>query len=215
MFILKRRALLFVMAAAMGAVLCCGCSDNGIGDAFMFERLGGINDCGTDGNAGSCKTVVLGGTTWMAENLNYKTGNSRCFEDEKYNCNKFGRLYDWETAKTACTAVGWRLPDTADWRKLVALAGGVDVAGKKLRSKFGWGGDRNGTDDFGFSALPGGPQYGSFYNLFNGSYGHWWTATESSSGSAYGRGMGYNNDHLDEPTYNKGSDLSVRCVKND
>ena len=45
----------------------------------------------------------------------------------------------------------------------------------------------NGTDDFGFSALPGGYRYdsdGTFYDA--GLYGYWWSSSPSG-GSAWTR----------------------------
>ncbi len=60
--------------------------------------------------------------------------------------------------------------------------GGEKVAGKKLKAKSGWndykGKSGNGTDEFGFSALPGGigSASGSFANV--GSHGFWWSASE-------------------------------------
>ena len=198
-------------AAAVGAVLCCGCSESGIGEAFVIERLGGGNDCGVDGTAGSCNKAGLGGKTWMTENLNRKVGNSWCYDNKESNCKKYGRLYDWETAKTACPS-GWRLPDTADWRRLVDAAGGYSVAGKALKSKFGWYGGGNGTDTYGFSALPGGNRYsdGGFYDA--GYHGYWWTATEFSDGLAYFRIMFYSSVIVYEYNYFKSFGFSVRSV---
>jgi uncharacterized protein (TIGR02145 family) len=171
------------------------------------------------------KTVTIGGVTWMAEDLDYQadsswvTENCEPNEDAEETCLRISRLYDWETAKSACPA-GWKLPDTADWGKLAAAAGGDEAAGKKLKSKSGWNnrGDESGgggTDDFGFSALPGG--YRHFYDrdIRSAGYnGYWWTAAENGSGDAYGLGMSYNGDYLDAPNnFNKSSGFSVRCVQ--
>ena len=123
------------------------------------------------------RTVKIGTQIWMAENLNFKVGNSACYDDEKSNCTKYGRLYTWgaaidsvgkygENAKGCgngehCTPIppvrgicpeGWHLPDTIEWRVLIDVAGGEDDAGKALKSKSGWKNDGNGTDEFGFSA---------------------------------------------------------------
>jgi hypothetical protein len=79
--VFTRQRWIFFVAAV---VLCCRCSDNGVGGAFLIERNGGNNECGKDGTAGSCKTVKMpDGKTWMAENLNYKTGNSWCYDDKE------------------------------------------------------------------------------------------------------------------------------------
>ena len=54
------------------------------------------------------QTVTLGDQTWLAQDLNYETDNSWCYDDDPENCDTYGRLYDWEAARTACPA-GWHL----------------------------------------------------------------------------------------------------------
>jgi uncharacterized protein (TIGR02145 family) len=162
------------------------------------------------------KTVTIGTQTWMARNLNYKTkSGSWCYDDSISYCKRYGRLYDWKTATTVCPK-GWKLPSREDWNILVAAAGGWKTAGEKLKSKSGWndykGKNGNGTDDFGFSALPGGHRYtdGLFYTA--GYCGYWWTASEFSDGLAYFRFMSYFYDLVNEFYYVKGYGFSVRCV---
>jgi uncharacterized protein (TIGR02145 family) len=89
-------------------------------------------------------------------------------------------------------------------------------AGTKLKSDAGWydwdgNNSGNGTDDFGFSALPGGSRRtgGGFYNA--GSSGFWWTATEYGSEDAYGRYMNYYYDNVYGYYGDKGLGSSVRC----
>jgi uncharacterized protein (TIGR02145 family) len=166
----------------------------------------------TDGRDGKTyKTVAIGGKTWMAENLDYKIGKSWCYDKKESNCAQYGRLYDWKTAKSACPS-GWHLPSNQEWDGLVGAAGGETTAGKKLKSTSSWSGNGNGTDEYGFSALPGGYRYsdGSFYGA--GYYGFWCTATENDASEAYYRDMAYENDNVYEGTYDKEGGLSVRCV---
>ena len=69
------------------------------------------------------------------------------------------------------------------------------------------------TKEFGFTALPGG------YHNSNGSYnligvaGRWWTSTESGSGVAWYRVIGYNSSAIASPENAKNSGFSVRCVR--
>jgi uncharacterized protein (TIGR02145 family) len=79
------------------------------------------------------------------------------------NCQKYGRLYNWETAKKVCP-FGWHLPSDVEWNKL-----GGEEAGKYLKAKNGWNNFKsksgNGEDIFGFSALPGG--FGYSYSSYS------------------------------------------------
>ncbi len=131
------------------------------------------------------KTVKIGEQVWMAENLNWEGAGCQ-YNDSPIFGNAFGRLYKWDEAMKSAPP-GWHLPTDAEWQQLVDFAGGNDVASNKLRAKDGWQG--NGTDDFGFSALPGGyrGRYGDFLTI--GVSGDWWSATEKDSEGAYRRGM--------------------------
>jgi uncharacterized protein (TIGR02145 family) len=155
------------------------------------------------------RTVVIGGKKWMAENINYQTGNSQCYRDDDSYCDRYGRMYNWETSKNACPS-GWHLPSTLEWIDLVRVAGG-DEMDKKLRSTSGWNGNGNGTDVYGFSALPGGWRYadGTFSDVGDGGY--WWTATEHDASKAYTRDMKGN--AVIEFKSNKNGLGSVRCVQ--
>jgi len=158
------------------------------------------------------------GKRWMTENLNIETDDSWCYNNSADSCNKYGRLYDWETANTVCPN-GWKLPDTADWNRLVTTAGGKDIAGKKLKSKSGWndfnGKSGNGTDDYGFSALPGGWRYSDGRFDAGGEDGCWWTATEYVDNRAYLLGMELHRDAVGDGWNEKSSGRSVRCVKDE
>jgi len=177
-------------------------------------------------NGKKYNTVRIGGKTWMAENLNYqpKTGNSACHGNNNSNCNKYGRLYDWNTALNVCP-IGWHLPNTNEWKYLVTLIGERE-AGIKLKTKSGWNNNGNGMDDYGFSALPSGNGYfhkpnpfvrnsgqPSFGNLGEGAF--WWTATayEYDSGKAKYRYVYYNNKDAAQYETEKESAYSVRCIQ--
>jgi uncharacterized protein (TIGR02145 family) len=191
-----------------GAVGLIGCTD---------ENNPGGGGGGGGGNYNNGE-VRIGNQTWTTKNININTANSWCYDGNSSNCAKYGRLYTWEAAKSVCANMGggWRLPDTADWNKLVAYAGGSIVAGKKLKSTTGWASSAsyngNGTDDVGFSALPGGSRGsdGSFYDA--GYYGYWWSATEYVAGNAYLRSMFYL-DYVLEDNDGKSDGFSVRCVQ--
>ncbi|MCL2183843.1 MAG: hypothetical protein FWB85_10285, partial [Chitinispirillia bacterium] len=154
-------------------------------------------------------TVRIGNLTWMAQNLNYATSDSWCYGDDPSNCTKYGRLYTWDAAMSACPA-GWRLPTREDWNNLVQAVGGSSMAGTRLKARAP---DWDGTDDYEFSALPAGGRdtYGTFYGA--GAYGIWWSATENGSGNAYLRDVISNNARVNENNYAKGYGFSARCVR--
>jgi uncharacterized protein (TIGR02145 family) len=171
-----------------------------------------------DGNV--YRTVKIGNQVWMAENLNYKTDGSWCYDNDEANGKKYGRLYTWDAAKAACPKE-WHLPTRQEWDDLVARLGGRGSAGERLKAKSGWndhkGQGGNGTDFYGFSALPGGFCDNSDDSFSGaGDYGGWWTAEENSSGHANPRvmsnGGSYVADYFD---YYKSGGNSVRCVKDD
>ena len=165
----------------------------------------------TDSRDGKKYATVKIGQTWMAENLNYDAEGSKCCENNPANCQTYGRLYDWNTALKACPS-GWHLPNGDEWQKLVDIVGGDKTAGAILKAASGWNKNGNGTDEFGFSALPGGGGYsdGGFFDV---DLGYWWSASEDNSGSAYRRRMFYYSDDADWSISLKSRLLSVRCVQ--
>ena len=124
----------------------------------MFSELSKRDMFGTfiDSRDGKVyKTVQIGNQLWMAENLAYNSGPG-CYvvgEVEKY-----GFLYDFDTARNVCPA-GWHLPSNEEWTILINYQGGEEVAGGKLKSKKNWDkyhGKNYGDNQSGFSALPAG-----------------------------------------------------------
>jgi uncharacterized protein (TIGR02145 family) len=159
------------------------------------------------------EAVRIGRQVWTAKNLDIKPkqGNSWCYENDEANCKKYGRLYDWVAAINACPA-GWHLPSDEEWQQLKKAAGGGS-AGKKLKAKRGWNNNGNGTDRYGFSALPGGVRSsaGSFYDA--GDFGYWWSSSENSGSFARSWLMGNDNEYLGQIDDSATLGFSVRCVK--
>ena len=164
------------------------------------------------------RQVTIGEQTWMAENVNYETtSGSFCSDDEPNFCDKYGRFYTWTAAKEACPT-GWSLPTNDDWNVLFNEVGGIDVAGRKLRSTSGWKDDDNGTDDYGFSILPAG-----FYFFYSSSesytqtskttHAEFWVNNELSTTDAYRMYFYYLYDQASPNTYPKNHGFSVRCIK--
>ncbi len=118
-----------------------------------------------------------------------------CYNNEPDSCTKYGGLYKWdemmqyttqEGAQGICPP-GWYIPTNEEWK---VLEGAVDSqygigdpewdlmeirgldAGTNLKATSGWIDGGNGTDLFGFSALPAGKHYslGSYDAVGMNSY---------------------------------------------
>jgi uncharacterized protein (TIGR02145 family) len=214
-----------VVSAAVVLVVCGGKKEKGVsggaesGDSSrLVEAMESGAKAGdgakfTDSRDGKTyKTVKIGTAVWMAENLNFAADGSKCYENNDVNCAKYGRFYDWATALKACPA-GFHLPSDDEWTALVNYTGGEDKAGKKLKSAAGWNEDGNGTNDYGWSALPGG--YGDSDGNFSiaGFNGNWWSATDNNAYNAWYRYMGYDDENVGRGSRTKTDLFSVRCVQ--
>ena len=166
---------------------------------------------------------------------------SWCYDNEPKKCDVAGRLYTWAAAIDSVKLAtdtknpqdcgdgkkcalpdtvygicppGWHLPSKAEFGTLLTVMGGQSTASNVLKSQSGWAESKNGTDAFGFSALPVGgwaPLYG-FYLAGNGAY--FWSATGFDADYAEHLGIDYDkeNTFLDFAYKHGGS--SVRCMKN-
>ena len=167
-------------------------------------------------------------------------GTSVSSAKENENYQNYGVLYNWPASLDACPA-GWHLPAGEEWTQLIDYLGekygisntdDVDGTGNALKScrqeDSPLGGECNthehprwnsnnthyGTDQFNFSALPGG------YLLPGGAQpvgygGYWWTSTEQSENFViYGSMRDYKGDVNFTTTY-KDYAFSVRCVRDE
>lgn len=196
--------------------------------ASLAFLLSACSESFTDSRDGQSYDVVkIGSLTWMAENLNYETETSACPDGDSRNCKRLGRLYSWAEAKTVCPE-GWRLPTKSDFAELISAASGDDarpLAGAALKAKDGWFKKGNGTDDFGFNALPAGYRGaiskaddgtisgGKFDGI--GGYAYFWSATEDSENpesNAYYLFLSFSSDAASLNAFAKEDYRSVRCV---
>jgi len=161
------------------------------------------------------ETVVIGNLRWMTKNLNSWTfSGSSCYGKKRDNCRKYGRLYDFETAKRICPK-GWRLPTDAEWSELDRILG--EDGGAKLKSRDGWENDDDasgsGNDEVGFHALPSGIVYEGSY-MYQGFHAYYWTSTERDSTTAYYRSLSYDASDIYRYYNFKTAGYAVRCVQN-
>ncbi|MDR2553906.1 MAG: fibrobacter succinogenes major paralogous domain-containing protein [Fibromonadaceae bacterium] len=225
---------LFAKLAAFGLALiftfsCSGGDDNEPGSGSYTEKGNDI---------ANYKIKQIGTQVWMTENLSYNVSGSVCYDNDPANCTKYGRLYDWATAMdldiscnyNSCSSqiaekhrgicpANWHLPSDAEWDILVNYAGDSSTAGGKLKTTSGWNNDElglsgNGTDDFGFAALPSGRGFpnGDFRSV--GYAGYWWSASENGADYVYLRFMSYDYEGVNRDGNDGKYRLrSVRCVK--
>ncbi|HPQ35198.1 MAG TPA: fibrobacter succinogenes major paralogous domain-containing protein [Tenuifilaceae bacterium] len=185
-------------------------------------------------------SVKIGKQVWMAKNLDVahfrngdpilhaKTNKEWKAADEqgkpawcyynnanKKNGEKYGKLYNWYAVNDprGLAPEGWHVPTDEEWQELIDFAGGEDDAGTKLKAKSGWDANGNGTDEYGFSALPGGYREddGEFYNI--GYSGYWWSSTENGTVTAWTRSMRYYVSLVYRSNNLKSWGFSVRCVR--
>lgn len=162
----------------------------------------------TDIDGNTYKTVSIGNQIWMAENLKtttYKDGTpitliedrvtwgnlsteAYCWYDNDQTAygDTYGAIYNYYAVATRNLCPdGWRVASREDWKALdeyLTDNGHDGTEGTALKATNGWENDGNGTDDYGFSALPGGRRNYSFNDA--GRFSCWWvTGSPAGHGS--------------------------------
>jgi hypothetical protein len=137
-------------------------------------------------NGNQYETVTIDGKKWMNENLDFETEGSWCYANDNANCQKYGRLYTWRAAQTACPE-GWHLASENEWSLLINNADEFEVLLSGFRNS-------NGK-----------------YELENVRADFW-----TSDIAANARGVYYyysaNSKRFSKNTYDKQGGMSVRCV---
>ena len=130
----------------------------------------------------------------------------------------YGKECDFTSTRSATFVQGvcpggWHLPSKKEWNALFTVVGGDSTAGKLLKSQTGWYNRGNGTDAFGFSALPAGGRNGDGEGYNEGDYAYFWSSTELNSNYAYDVHLGYGGDDAGLLYNIKNNGFSVRCLK--
>jgi uncharacterized protein (TIGR02145 family) len=186
----------------------------------------------TDADGNDYPVVQIGTQIWMAENLKttkFRDGTIIPHEMEKSKwknlsssayCNynndpnlamSFGRLYNSYCVNDSRNIApeGWHVPTKEEWSTLIEYVGGKSVAGSKLKSTGTtiWSStNTNATNEFGFSALPGGHRWQGDFGYAQ-VYGVWWSVS-----TTFAMYSGYDNVDTGYLPY-KTNGCSVRCVK--
>jgi uncharacterized protein (TIGR02145 family) len=157
-----------------------------------------------------------------------------CYDDLDSNCELYGGLYQFnemmgystEPGSRGICPEGWHIPTDSEWCSLSLFVdnsvncntyyfSGID-AGIKMKASSGWIENGNGTNETGFTALPGGVRYTSYYDGI-GWASDIWTSTMTTTPGAYYRVFGSNQDGIGR--YNSAISshhgLAVRCLRDE
>jgi uncharacterized protein (TIGR02145 family) len=170
---------------------------------------------------GAWVNLTSGAFVWYGNDISWK--------------DSYGALYNWYAvdADGLCPN-GWHVPTDNEWTELTDFIGGTGPphgnelkSCRQVNSPLGgscntsehprWGEDiwdgNFGTDDYGFSGLPGGARdfSGAFHYI--GDSGIWWSSTETSSTSAWYRALYYSYGYVDVSVSLKRDGFSVRCLR--
>jgi uncharacterized protein (TIGR02145 family) len=186
-----------------------------------------------------CKEITIGTQTWTGCNLDvttYRNGDvipqvqdptewanlttgAWCYYNNAIGNNyTYGKLYNWYAVNDprGLAPEGWHIPSDEEWTTLKDYIGGEFVAGGKLKEAglTHWNSPNiDATNEFCFTALPGGTRYdiGSYSDI--GDYGYWWSSTESSTSNAWYSILGHDSGEANRGGSIKKAGLSVRLVK--
>ena len=193
----------------------------------------------TDYQGNVYNTVKIGSQCWLKQNLRstkYNDGTNipnvtnnttwsnlttpaYCWYNNDYSTygSVYGALYNWYTVNTGkLCPLGWHVPSDAEWTELSDYLGGESIAGGKLKEAgtAHWLSPNIGaTNQYGFTALPGGWRGcdGKFYNI--GNVGYWWSASVYIADVAWERDMFVWSSDAYRDLSNILLGLSVRCVR--
>jgi len=167
--------------------------------------------------------VNLYNQKWFGKNLDYEdngffaSGKTWCYDNKPENCRHYGRLYDYKSAKNACPD-GWHIPSISEWKYLSVFVDSVRNT-QQLRATYGWdqGKDKNaknGTDDYGFAALPGGEFFQGSLFLGLNDYGVWRSSTFDNEGLNSNYGFRIGNTWIGDNNIIDIAAGYIRCAKN-
>ncbi len=108
---------------------------------------------------------------------------------------------------------GWHIPSRDEWNVLFSAVGGRSTAAPKLKATDGWAEDGNGTDDYGFSAVPTG--FWEDPDRFGGAgeSTKFWASTEDNGYNAWDAQLGFFSFVVEFWPGSKKYGAAVRCVK--
>jgi uncharacterized protein (TIGR02145 family) len=189
--------------------------------------------------------IKIGTQTWMAQNLkvgttiaggvqqtDFQVVKKYCYKNNAAYCEVYGGLYTWrgmmkgaasDNAQTGTTRgicpVGWHIPTLNEWTTLTTYLDET-VAGLKLKEAGNshWMPGTIGTNESGFTALPGGMWDGYSFSLGPdipvNQQEYIWTSSDQDAGTHISTQMEYNSEKVLYKQFHDLEATAVRCVKN-
>lgn len=167
---------------------------------YVKENYSGTYTDERNGNI--YELIKVGEQVWMSQNIDFETPDSRCYDDKKSNCEKYGRLYTYEAAKYVCPD-GWHLPSDGEWQAMIVQLE-KEREGRTLTQEE----KKNGfnTDLAGW-----GSNSGNYYN--KKEIGFYWTSTVKAGNFAWYIYINSLSNDFSKNYHNINKAFSVRCVK--
>jgi len=187
-----RKFLLFPVFAALAALSCS--DDMPCVTCNSIEKQPAPEY--KDGYCDIKDTIQIGDQIWMAENYSCYAPGSKCYDNIIANCEKYGLLYSWETAKDICPE-GWHIPNKADWKKFI---------------------DYDGEGKYDYFAILGGKGYSlggnDYFFLSVEETGFWWSDDDKYNRNSAYQSISNAAENYHAYSYADGKSMfSVRCLQ--
>lgn len=176
-------------------------------------------------NDGTLIPYIKKGSDWAKD-----TSGARCYygtneasadkstaDSAKYAI-PYGALYNFAAVRSGKLApIGYRIPDTNDFRILTSYLGDPSIAGQFLKSASYWKDDADSSystrNNTLFSALPAGYRISNGYFDKFGNQNYLWSSTEIST-FAFCQNLSNNSTAFKSVFNDKLSGLTVVCIRN-
>ena len=202
--------------------------------SLIYTIYTGFSEIVQDVDGNTYSTVIINSKKWFRENLkttSYSDGTPIPdgtgigdyfgetepkyyfnYNDLEANVSVYGRQYTWFTvtdAKGVCP-LGWHVPSSSE---MDAMRSGYIGGNLKEAGTEHWLEPNTDADNLsGFTALPSGSRHSYGFNWL-GTYGIFWTATESDSTNARKRELHAGDNGFWMGLSDKKTGYAVRCVK--
>ncbi len=189
------------------------------------------------------QTVRISDQCWMAGNLNVGnmiegtieqsdngTIEKYCYENSEENCNTYGGLYQWNeilqygAGSQGICPKGWHIPTDVEYKILEGTVDSLYGVGNTVWDQTGWRGYNagknlkaqgwNGTDAFGFNALPAGyrTEDGSAFSGMS-SHAYFWAFSSTGPDTGYVRHLDASSQLVHRFLASGDQGNSLRCIK--